>query len=152
MARIEDLGRLLAEEDWSNAERVLRRAAKAGDAPAQVPYNLAMVLQKQGKQRPSGQWLKSALAKDPAYQAAWFELGRWAVAEQDLEQAEKAFARAVDLDQADMDAHRNLGRVALRRGNWDLAAEAFSGVAARRSRGARGSLSQPGRAGYGNAR
>ena len=115
------LGPLLAAQDWEAAERLLRRLAKGKTAPPEVFYNLAKVLEAAGKPAQMAVWLRRAVALNPRYAIAWFELGRAALNANDLEQAYGAFQRAVDLDDKDADAQRNLGRIALRLGQWDKA-------------------------------
>lgn len=121
-----DLPRLLREENWSAAEKVLRAAARKKVAPAEVFYNLAKVLEASGKAAQMRTWLQRALKAKPDYAMAWFELGRCALAQQDFPSAFKAFERANALDPKDQDARRNLGRIALRLGVWDKAAACFA--------------------------
>ncbi|MBC58090.1 MAG: hypothetical protein CL814_14310 [Confluentimicrobium sp.] len=125
MVDVSSLPALLQAEDWAGAERLLRRAAKDRRAPAQVFYNLGKVLEAGGKAPQSGAWYRRAVAVEPGYANAWFELGRWAVAAEDLVLAEQAFARAARLAPQDLDAWRNLGRVRLRRGQWAQARTAW---------------------------
>ena len=128
MAGMGDLPALLAAEDWDGAERLLRRAAKARTAPAEVHYNLAKVLMENGKAAQAGQWFRRAVAARPDYAAAWFEMGRWALVADDLPLAFRAFQKASKLAPADRDARISLGRIALRCGQWDVARRAWDGV------------------------
>ncbi|WP_299966363.1 tetratricopeptide repeat protein [uncultured Roseobacter sp.] len=127
MVDLATLPALLAAQDWPRAEKLLRRAAQKRDAPAEVFYNLAKVLEALDKPEQSRRWLKRAVTQRPGYASAWFELGRAALASRDLPAARDAFARAARLDPADADARRSLGRVALRLCDWDLAAQCFEG-------------------------
>jgi tetratricopeptide (TPR) repeat protein len=120
------LARALARQDWGEAERLLRRAARRTGAPAAVFYNLAKVLEAQGKGDQRLAWLRRATAADPAHADAWFETGRALVATADLAAAERAFARAAALDPTAVDAWRMLARVRLRLGHWAAAREAFA--------------------------
>lgn len=121
---------LLAARDWAGAERVLRAEAKRKNAPCAVFYNLAKVLIESGKAAQAGAWFERAVRTDPTYQAAWFELGRWAMARGEAARARDAFARAVLLAPEDLDAHANLARLALRLGDWAGALEAAQAVLA----------------------
>lgn len=125
MASISKLPDLLAASDWVGAERVLRRAAGRTGAGADVFYNLALVLGRAGKGAQAGSWLRRAVKARPGYMAAWFELGRWCLDAGDLTGALEGFQTASGLALEDVDAKRNLGRVALRLGRWDVAVAAF---------------------------
>lgn len=115
----------IAAQDWEKAERALRKAAKAKAAPAQVFYNLAKVLEAAGKPTQMRTWLKRAVATDPQYEIAWFELGRAELRARAFEPALRAFERAATLDPTDQDARRNAARIALRLGQWDKARSGF---------------------------
>ncbi|KEO56444.1 tetratricopeptide repeat protein [Thioclava pacifica] len=124
MSGLAKLGHLIAAQDWAGAEAVLRREAARKDAPAQIFYNLAKVLEAAGRPEQMGHWLTRAVKRDPGYAIAWFELGRVKLAGDQLEEARAAFARALALDHQDADAARNLMRLALRLGHWEEAANA----------------------------
>jgi tetratricopeptide (TPR) repeat protein len=126
MKDIHSLSGRLAAQDWPAAERVLRRMAKGKSPPPDVFYNLAKVLEAAGKPDQMMHWLERAVAANPRYGIAWFELGRAAVKSGALAQAQKAFQHAVDLMPTDADARRNLGRIALRRGDWASAETCFA--------------------------
>ena len=121
-----DLPKLLRDENWPAAEKVLRGAAKKKNAPADVYYNLAKVLEASGKAAQMRPWLERAVTAKPDYATAWFELGRCALAQLDLRLSLRAFDRACALDPKDPDARRNLGRIALRLGIWDKATACFA--------------------------
>lgn len=116
---------LIQAEDWPRAEKVLRRAADAKGASAEVYYNLAKVLEAGGKAGQRTIWLRRAVAKRPDYAMAWFELGRAALEGRDFQTALEAFGKAATLDPMDCDARRNLGRVALRLCDWEGAKQGF---------------------------
>lgn len=126
MKDIKSLPALLAAEDWPAAERLLRRLAKAKVPPPAVFYNLAKVLEAAGKPEQMKHWLERAVAANPVYGLAWFELGRVALDRSALDDALAAFLRASELMPADADTQRNLGRVALRLGDWDRAVHCFA--------------------------
>lgn len=116
------LPRLIAAADWPGAEAILRRAA-TDDAPASVFYNLAKVLEMQGKPDRAA-WLDRAVARDPHHQAAWFELGRARIDRPDIALA--AFHRAADLAPDDRSAWQMVLRLALRLGDWPRLAAALA--------------------------
>lgn len=120
------LARALARGDWSAAERLLRRAAARPGATAAVFYNLAKVLEAQGRHDQRLAWLRRATAADPAHADAWFETGRALIAAGDFAAAEAALARAASLDPAARDVWTLLLRVRLRRGRWAEAAAALA--------------------------
>ena len=119
MAKLSDLPVLIKSENWAAAERLLRQAAKAKTAPAEIYYNLAKVLEKTGKRSQSITWLNRAVARRPDYAIAWFELGRALLAHGDIEASLNAYQRACALDPKDSDARRMVARLALRLGLWD---------------------------------
>jgi tetratricopeptide (TPR) repeat protein len=116
------LPRLIAAADWPGAEAVLRRAATAS-APAAVFYNLAKVLEMQGKPD-RAEWLARAVTRDPGHQAAWFELGRARLDAPAV--ALDAFHRAATLAPGDTDAWRMVLRLALRLCDWPRLAAALA--------------------------
>lgn len=117
---------LLAAKDWPAAERLLRRLAKGKAPQPAVFYNLAKVLEAGGKPDQMKHWLEKAVAANPSYGVAWFELGRIALDHGALTDALTAFVRALALMPNDSDTRRNLGRVALRMGDWDRAKDCFA--------------------------
>lgn len=118
----------IRREDWARAESTLRRLAKMADAPAEAPYNLALVLARRGKAEQSGHWLRKAVGMRQDYAAAWFELGRWELDQHDLAAARAAFARAAEFAPADLDAWRNLARIAERLGDFAAARDAWARI------------------------
>ncbi|QFT98649.1 Anaphase-promoting complex, cyclosome, subunit 3 [Roseovarius sp. THAF8] len=125
MADLSRLPALLQAEDWAAAERLLRRAANAKSAPAEVFYNLAKVLEESGKSGQRVQWLRRAVLRRSDYAKAWFELGRAELEALDLRAAHRAFDKAHKLDPGDSDARRMFARLCLRLGQWDKAETAF---------------------------
>ncbi len=126
MKDISALPALLAAKDWSAAERLLRRLSRGKLPPPAVFYNLAKVLEAAGKPDQMKHWLERAVTADPSYGLAWFELGRIALGRNALDDALAAFLRASAFMPQDADTQHNLGRVALRLGNWDRAAACFA--------------------------
>lgn len=126
MDAMKHLPALLAAQDWASAERLLRRLSKSKAAPAEVFYNLAKVLEAAGKTGQITTWLKRAISANPRYALAWFELGRQHLQAGALEDAFQAFDKAHRYDPSDPDSQRNLGRVALRLGEWSVAERCFA--------------------------
>ncbi len=118
MTRLDALPGLLAKGDWPGAERLLRRAVQGKDAPAPMFYNLAKVLEAQGKVDQVLHWLRRAVARDAGHAAAWFEIGRALTGQHDLAGAEAAYARAAALDPGDGDVWAALWPLRLRLCDW----------------------------------
>lgn len=114
MSDLSRLPHLLSRQDWAGAEVLLRRALMDPKAPAALAYNLAKVLELQGKD--GVEWLGRCVAQEPRHADGWFELGR-ALMATDFGGAEAAFARSVALKPA-ADAWLNLARLRLRLGDW----------------------------------
>ena len=114
MSDLSRLPHLLSRQDWAGAEVLLRRALSDPKAPAALAYNLAKVLELQGKD--GVEWLQRCVAQEPRHADGWFELGR-ALMATDFAGAEAAFARSVALKPA-ADAWLNLARLRQRLGDW----------------------------------
>ncbi|WP_068300418.1 hypothetical protein [Pararhodobacter sp. CCB-MM2] len=114
MSDLSRLPHLLSRQDWAGAEALLRRALIDPKAPAALAYNLAKVLELQGKD--GVEWLRRCVAQEPRHADGWFELGR-ALMVTDFAGAEAAFAHSVALKPA-ADAWLNLARLRLRLGDW----------------------------------
>lgn len=119
----------IAARDWPKAEAELRRLARAKGAPAQAAYNLALVLIERGRSDQAGAWFAKAVKRDPGYAVAWFEYGRWHLAQGALEAAHAAFAAAARLEPEADDAWRNAARIAERLGRFEDSLAAWDGVA-----------------------
>lgn len=137
MADLSRLPALLQAADWPRAERLLRQAAKAKSAPAEVFYNLAKVLEEAGKPAQRVQWLRRAVKRRPDYAKAWYELGRALLDAGDLAAAGEAFETAHALHPGDAQARRMFARISLRLGLWEQAEAAFEGAEDREARLAR---------------
>lgn len=129
-AALRAAGAAIAAQDWAAAEAALRRAAEVAPKDARIAYNLAKVLVEGAAAAGAGRWFERAVAADPTYQIAWFELGRWRIAQDPydpdgLAAAYTAFEQAAALDPNDADAWRNLGRLAERLGRWEAAQAAW---------------------------
>lgn len=121
MAKLQDLPKLLATANWDAAERLLKREAGRPQADPGILYNLGKVLEANGKWHQSGPWFERAIAANPQHQNAWFELGRWSLEHGKLSDAFEQFSRSLELSPDDDDARRNVARIALRLGNWQIA-------------------------------
>lgn len=123
-----DLSRLpflLVTEDWAAAEALLRRASQSDDASATVYFNLAKVLEKQGRADERKAWLSKALQTNPQHARGWYEMGCVHEAENDLVRAETAFSKAAACAPQAEDTWRKLLRLRLQRGFWDGVEEAL---------------------------
>lgn len=127
MLKMKQLAEFIAKGNWQAAEKFLKAEARKKSATADVFYNLAKVLEAGLKYQQSGYWLRKAVGKNPDYQIAWFELGRWSLSFAPIHDAYEAFYKAYALDPEDDDARRNFGRIALRLGQWGEAEKAWSG-------------------------
>jgi len=96
-----DLGRL------EEAEAVLRRAVRVRDAAAE--YNLANVLDRQGRGDEARAHYELALAIDPFHTRALNNLGVWLDQRAKSEAAIAMLQRAVQTDPVNADAYSNLG-------------------------------------------
>lgn len=153
MIDLSPLPALLAAADWPRAEALLRRAAKARNAPPPVFYNLGKVLMERGKPGQALTWLRRAVKAAPDYTNAWFELGRVAVDTGDLETGKTSFARALALAPNDQDAARNLLAIAMQCGDWSTAQTALEALPESETRAARYVLtSEAGNGGFDAAR
>ena len=118
MSTLKNITQLLARGDWSAAENALLDAASRRGATAGVFYNLARVLEAQGKDNEMIPWLRKAVAVDPNHSMAWYELGRAQMAH-DPQAAEKSFSTAAKLSPGDQDCWRHLARLRMRLADWE---------------------------------
>lgn len=126
MDKNEAVSRAIAHQNWPEAETILRELTANPHCHASYFYNLAKVLEMRGKLDECGVWLLRAVQTDADYLHAWFELGRWQLAKDNLQQAYLAFGEVCKRSSTDDDAWRNFARLALRLGQWDVAADAWS--------------------------
>ncbi len=124
MSTLKNITPLLARGDWSAAENALLEAASQRGATAGVFYNLARVLEAQGKDNEMILWLRKAVAVDPNHSMAWYELGRAQMAH-DPQAAEKSFTKAAKLSPGDQDCWRHLARLRMRLADWEGCAAAL---------------------------
>lgn len=89
-------------------------------------YNHGKVLMEMGRMQAAAELLHRAVSAAPDHAAAWFELGRSALLQEDFITSFTGFSRALELTPNDQDARCNLGRVALRLGEYSAARAAWS--------------------------
>lgn len=118
---VQRLQKALATGDWAAADAVLAPVTAADDAHASLLYNHGKVLMEMGRIAAAADLLHRTVQVASSHQAAWFELGRVALMQEDFTTAFSGFSRALDLNPDDEDARRNLGRVALRLGQYRVA-------------------------------
>ena len=122
---IHRLQKALAQGDWAQADAVLAPVtAEAGAHPSML-YNHGKVLMELGQMAAAAELLQRTVRAAPGHAAAWFELGRAALLQEDFATAFAGFSRALELTPEDDDARRNLGRVALRLGEYGVARAAW---------------------------
>lgn len=126
--RLDMLNSALARRDWHGAEALLAPLTRPADAHPSLLYNRGKVLMELGRHADAVCCLRRAVTSAPKHAAAWFELGRAAVETGDLATALTGFDHARALDPSDPDTRRNLGRVALRLGQYDTARAAWAGL------------------------
>lgn len=95
------------------------------DPDSRVFYQLGEILRREGSLDESIRVLEQGLAHHPRYVAAWVALGRALAADDRGGEAEKAFARALELDPENSVAARSIGEIAVRRSDWVRAVKAF---------------------------
>lgn len=115
----------LERGDWVDADAVLAPATAAVDAHPSMLYNHGKVLMELGRLGAAADQLHRTVQAAPDHAAAWFELGRVALLQEDFTTAFNGFSQALDLTPDDMDARRNLGRVAIRLGAYRAAHAAW---------------------------
>jgi len=92
---------------------------------SRVFYQLGEILRREGELEEAVEVLRKGLGHHPRYVAAWVALGRALDGAGHPEDAEKAFARALELDPENSVAARSIGDIAARRGDWVRAVKAL---------------------------
>ncbi|MEM7269208.1 MAG: tetratricopeptide repeat protein [Pseudomonadota bacterium] len=116
------LANALNKRDWPTAEKILRRKTAKGGSAADF-YNLGAVLNEMGRWRFAITALKRARKMAPRDEGVLMQLGRAALAEQDLELAADAFGAALQVSPGNRMAKSNFGKLSLRLGDWKTARE-----------------------------
>jgi tetratricopeptide (TPR) repeat protein len=124
------LADLLIAGDWKGAEALLGPVASVPGAHPSLVYNHGKVLIELGRGREAVAALRRVIAATPERADAWFEMGRAALLHEDFATALEGFQEALALAPDDLDARRNLGRVALRLGRWEVARATWEGFEA----------------------
>lgn len=100
-----------AARDWARAEALYRCCLKLDEQDPTAPFNLANVLREQGRVREAVLFCRIALARDPVFAEAWYNLGDLAEAAGDLPLARQSLERALQCDAGFADAAFNLARL-----------------------------------------
>ena len=95
------------------------------DPTSRVFYQLGEILRREGELDESVEVLRTGLEHHPRYVAAWVSLGRALFAREDPEDAEVAFARALEIDPENAVAARMIGETAIAREHWARAVKAL---------------------------
>ena len=90
-------------------------AVSLDPADAKWRYRLALVEARSGRSDEAIHDLHQAIELDPTYAPAYRRLGLWLLDRHDTDGAERAFARAAELDRGDVSASVGLARVYLQR-------------------------------------
>ncbi|MEP3633621.1 MAG: tetratricopeptide repeat protein [Shimia thalassica] len=122
----EHLNLALTRGDWPLAAALLAPLTRGQNAHPSLLYNHGKVLVELGHHCEAMQLFHRCVARAPGHAAAWFEMGRTALSLEELETGFDAFSKVVSLDKTDMDAARNLGRIAIRLGHWQAAERSWS--------------------------
>lgn len=94
-------------------------------------YRLALLQARTGRIDDAIQDMRTAIAANPRYAPAEWRLGLWLLDRNDAEGAERAFARAAEIDPNDLSAAVGLARVHLQRGNNQGAVDVLEHALAR---------------------
>lgn len=111
-----------AAGDWTAAEALYRRCLKLDEHDPTAPFNLANVLREQGRLREAMLYCRMALAREPGFAEAWYNLGDLAEAAGDPDLARRSLQRALQCDAGFADAAFNLARLNYAAGAFDDAA------------------------------
>jgi len=98
------------------------QAAALQPSDAKWPYHLAVVESRLGRTDDAVRDMRRAIDRDAAYAPAYWRLGLWLLDENLVEEAERAFGRATDIDPADRAGWIGLARVYLQRDENERAA------------------------------
>ena len=88
------------------------------DPSSRIFYQLGELLRREGEAEEAVEVLRSGLERHPRYVSAWVCLGRSQKDLRALEEAEKAYQTALDLDRENPVAARLLGETAVEREDW----------------------------------
>lgn len=111
-----------AAGDTDTAEALYRRCLKLDGQDPTAAFNLANVLREQGRVREAVLYCRMALARDPLFAEAWYNLGDLAEAAGDPALARHSLERALRCDPGFADAVFNLARLLYAAGGYAEAA------------------------------
>ncbi|MDD3446340.1 MAG: tetratricopeptide repeat protein [Zavarzinia sp.] len=115
------LNLLLRRGDWARALDTIDRMIVLQPGSAALHYNRGLVLKRLGRTGESVDAFGAALERDQGHAHARFELAASLLDAGQLAPAAVEFARYLDLEPEDADAHLNLGDALLRLGRQDEA-------------------------------
>jgi len=98
------------------------QASALQPSEARWPYRLAVVESRLGRTDDAVRDMRRSIDRNSAYAPAYWRLGLWLLDENRVEEAERAFGRATDIDPADRAGWIGLARVYLQRDENDRAA------------------------------
>ncbi len=107
---------LIVQGKTTEAVPVLSRAAALMPGDADVSFNLARALQREGQLAAAEHALRSAVAARPDFAAAWLSLAAVMSEADRLDDAEDCFRRALELEPGLAEAHYNYGNLLHREG------------------------------------
>jgi Flp pilus assembly protein TadD len=110
-----------AAGDWAMAETLYRRCLKLDEHDPTAPFNLANVLREQGRVREAMLYCRMALAREPGFADAWYNLGDLAEVAGDPALARRSLQRALQCDAGFADAAFNLARLHYAAGAYEEA-------------------------------
>ena len=117
--------RAMERGDWSQAEKRLRRVAKAFPENAPVHFNLAVVLRQQNRHVAAVKQIQRMLDIDPTAYDGWLALAENLVATGDVDAASNAAQRALTLQPERFEAHLMLGQWSAEQLRWPDAVTFF---------------------------
>lgn len=126
---VQQLTTALAKGDWRAADRMLAPHTRQTRAHPSLLFNHGKVKLELARFHDAITLLQRCVEAAPTHAGAWFELARAALEVNAPDTALEGFEQALLLDPKDTDARRNLGRVALRLGRYDLAQHAWAPLA-----------------------
>jgi len=101
------------------------RTSLRDDPGSRLFFQLGDLLRKAGESDEAAQVLSDGLEHHPRYVAAWVSLGRIQPDRSEFPDAERSFARALELDPENAVAARLIGETAERAGEWVRAIKAY---------------------------
>jgi predicted O-linked N-acetylglucosamine transferase (SPINDLY family) len=122
--------------NWTRAEACYRRAAELAPEDAGIPYNLALLFQRQGRLDEAGAWYQRAIEINAGLAQAHNNLGNIHLLAQRHAAAADCYRRALELDPQGIEALFNLGMALTGLGRDDEALACYRDVLRRQPRDA----------------